>query len=288
MAWSLEIHHLDIKSVGDATIIVATDTTSNEKRSVLIDGGKTSAGQIIHTYITHTLLLTKIDVIVVTHYDKDHLTGITWLLQESSSTIYDNAIIYDLGQPNNDMPGYKQQYKKYVAAVSKKPNVHRATEQVNSFNIVEYNKGTGMAIIPRGAVDGFLDPHWLLGKEIMWGNGMDGVLPNPAFASNPPPNATYPSLNPPKITCIAANKYVSQQGVNPTCFVSDVIDELRSMKQPDLKDTENKCTNCKSLAFLVKLNNFKYYIAGDLESLQEDGCNNDNPPTFIPSFQPGV
>ncbi|MCU0287933.1 MAG: MBL fold metallo-hydrolase [Acidobacteria bacterium] len=290
MKWSLEIHHLDINCPGDATIIIACGTaTTGEKtyKTVLIDGGKETAGNIIHSYLKKRGIA-KVDVIAITHYDEDHYNGITALLGMTGTTLYDNTIIYDAGEPPENEKyfaknkkkrrkgGNKSDYEWYIDAVSKKTAVIRATKKVNSFDIVNYDS-QNKATIPRGIVDGFLDPAWLVGKEIMWGNGGDGLAGRPNFVSNPPMGA-------PTITCIAANKYVRQCN-GSVRFVSNV-NIYDGPDRIDIAAYENKNDNAKSLGFLLTFNNFRYYVAGDLESPQEDGHNNVN--TNPVEFQPGV
>jgi hypothetical protein len=234
------------------------------------------AGTIIHNYILNPLNLTHLDVVAVTHYDKDHVQGITWILTNAGTNIYDNTIFYDQGRPPRPL---RSNYTNYRAAIATKPNSIRATENVNSFDIVNYN-ANNVAVIPRGMVNGYLDPDWLIGKEILWGNGGDGLFGAPAFASTPPPHVNFPgfvSPNPPTVTCIAANKYVLQVGGGVN-YVSNksIYNGPNRLGNNQIARDENECTNCKSLAFLVQFNNFKYYVGGDIESIQEDGCYNPN------------
>ena len=78
MAWNLEIHHIDVGQ-GDATLIVAREVAPFKGvvpvvRSALIDGGKVNQRQTVDSYITRTT--TKLDVMVATHYDSDHIGGL--------------------------------------------------------------------------------------------------------------------------------------------------------------------------------------------------------------------
>src|SRR5450432_4192076 len=114
MVWSLEIHHLDVQSVGDATLIIAREPNLVPPvvRTVLIDGGKTAGGPIIHARLL-ALGIAHLDVIAVTHYDKDHVQGITSLLNTPGVTIYDSPILYDLGAPRDGT----EDYTNYVQAI---------------------------------------------------------------------------------------------------------------------------------------------------------------------------
>jgi hypothetical protein len=292
MPWTLEIHHLDISSAGDATIVRATDGTAQNTKIVLIDGGKTNAGAVIRAYC-NAQNFAHIDVVLVTHFDKDHYYGVTWLL--NNTNLLDNAHIYDAGKlPNERL--FKQSkdrentkrvrkdsdYKKYLDAIAAEVGVRHATKLVNSFDIAHYDTGNGNVVtIPRPAVVGHLAPDWLIDKELMWGNGLDGMGGRGAFASVVP-------VGGPTITCIAANKYVRQHG-GGVRFVSttNIYNGPNVMSPGRIADEENKNDNLKSLGFIIRFNNFKYYVAGDLEWVQEDGHNNVNQ-LPVPVFQPGV
>ena len=381
MPWNLEIHHLDVGSTGDATLIIARHPgTPPILRTVLIDAGKAHHAYRVHTYI-QGLGITQIDVIVATHYDNDHYSGLHTLLSRPSPNIYDHAIVYDQGQPPYHKayyrrsksvpkkkrksasqnkraysgPGviYKEQtdYLKYIKALRDKPNVRRATIFVNSFQVVQYdgndqhaypppplappapppapepltvghhwadevdwdsdendwvedNYYSGTTTPPTASANtpnindqrplqgqNALPPFWLLGKEIMWGNGMDGKNGRGAFAP-----AIVPPANRPTLTCIAANKWTHQGGANrsfvsdiniydgPDRMDNDVINEVENGVPPSGRG--NPDDNSKSLGFLLQFNNFKYYIAGDLPEAQEDGAYNTNLKPFI--FKNGV
>lgn len=80
MPWELEIHLLDVGQ-GDSTLIVARDTApGGQSRSMLVDAGLAVYGEVVHTCIAHTANLNRLDHIVSTHYDVDHLAGLRTLL----------------------------------------------------------------------------------------------------------------------------------------------------------------------------------------------------------------
>ena len=273
MPWSLTIHHIDLGSNGDSTVVVATD--GNTTKTVLIDGGRNSCTNDVNAYIAG-LTVPTVDVIVVTHYDDDHFGGIVGLL--SLTTVagrYDHATIFDQGEPpdtpkftsrKTNMNGeFKQLYPRYLAKLANLPNVHRLTATVNSFAIASFDNNWD-PIIPVQAnqqlINGvnYWPANWLVGKEIMWGNDQVGN----AYQSNPPVNA-------PTIHCIAANKYVQQPvGMN---FISEKA-VFQDEDEDEVNQYENTNDNTKSLAFLVTFGNFRYYIGGDIESTQEDGSVN--------------
>lgn len=346
MAWSLGIHHIDLVSRGDATLIIVREH-HNIKKTVLIDGGENGEksnrstqvkkAEKVHNYIT-SLGITAINIIIVTHYDADHFAGITYLLNKTDTNIYDNAIIYDPGQPpyisfndkyyklsakrkrshsyrRIDSKGKKiyeaghscddkkpeSSYLKYISAIKEKA-VKRATLMVNSFDIIDetskkipnvplYYSFTisdcNKKFYNNENVHGgqALPPNWLVGKEIIWGNGEDGTNERPKFESESPEGA-------PTLTCISANKWIlKDSNSNESQFVSNLPKTFldRDYSPEEIANIENGFKyngegtpddNAKSLGFLLEFNNFKYYIAGDLEEAQEDGCINPNDGEF--------
>ena len=70
------------------------------KKAVLVDGG---VGKYYHKVIKNYLTLnnvtvTKLTAIVVSHYDSDHLNGITKLIENKNSVLCQgNVFIYDIG-----------------------------------------------------------------------------------------------------------------------------------------------------------------------------------------------
>lgn len=362
MPWTLEIHHLDVGSSGDCTIIIARHPGAGGaaiERTVLIDAGKASTNPItgiaraqnVHNYLIG-LPVAHVDVIIATHYDDDHYSGLYYLLRMPAPSIYDHAIVYDQGQPPlrdeyyrrsptrdhlGNITGHKDStdYLQYLKALRNNTNVRRATLFVNSFQIVQYNGNHhaaypppalvppppaplpaplavpvpdnypapppggwapagadwlnteyygGVPPVPAGGANvndqrpvtgqAVLPPHWLLGREVMWGNGMDGRNGRPAFGPGP----IVPPANGPTLTCIAANKW-THQAAGPS-FVStlDIFNGPNRMTNARINLLENgqpgPDDNSKSLGFILQFNNFRYYIAGDLPVAQEDGATN--------------
>ena len=102
MPWTLEIHHINVGQ-GDSTLIVAREVppligAAPIVRSVLIDGGDGGQDATVNAYITGPAGLAALNVIVVTHYDDDHVSGLTNLLRNYAATYY-NTLIYDQGWP---------------------------------------------------------------------------------------------------------------------------------------------------------------------------------------------
>ncbi|MFI6164722.1 MULTISPECIES: ComEC/Rec2 family competence protein [unclassified Micromonospora] len=296
MTWSLEIHHIDVKASGDSTLIVARDDGVGHAhgatiRTCLIDGGRQKSGPIVDSYLTNNVngLGTgfgerQLDVIAVTHYDADHLFGITYLLNRgplATPMIYDDTYIYDQGETSAD----DDQYLRYVQAIARRPGRVRVTRNVAS-DPQPVNKQRGVhqvvpgpvanvrtppamfgggvvvpgnpaipapaplavpagAVIAAGTLAHWWHPYWLVGREILWTD-----------EAGEPITELRPGV-PPTVTCIAANRYVR-----------DAAGTARFRAGAALTGTE-QLKNEKSLAFLVQFGTFRYYIGGDIEHVQE-------------------
>jgi len=258
MAWELEIHHIDVGQ-GDATLIVAREfnqfnNTQIQVRSCLIDGGRLIQAQTVHDYITVTAGLNALNVMVATHYDADHFNGLRRLLlindqNGNVSPMYAETLIFDQGWPGGGV-GYEQNYLRYLRAINGMPNDFnnnvlggnyrtRVTRLVHSSNnqLPPYVYLPDTIAAPQNNVNAINQPaNFLVNNEILWWN------------INLP-------LGAPTITCIAANLYTQTQNGIQGPFGGNGVDPR----------------NEKSLAFLVQFNNFRYYIGGDLTSVQEDG-----------------
>jgi beta-lactamase superfamily II metal-dependent hydrolase len=254
MAWNLEIHHIDVGQ-GDSTLIIAREVGGLARvRSCLIDGGVGDAGTgTVHPYITGTAGLTNLDIMVATHYDKDHYGGLKALLKEKNETTYDKVYIFDQGDPGDyygggqkradgvmKLQGQEADYLRYVEAINMKhpkTSTHPPRNRTRvTWNVMSFKSNTT-------DYPGWYPGWWLIDKEILWYDYLTGI---PAGA--------------PTIKCIAANQYVLKQDGTYTPHASS-----------GGVDPKNE----KSLAFLIEFNNFKYYIGGDIESAQEDGSGAD-------------
>ncbi|MDY7229367.1 ComEC/Rec2 family competence protein [Hyalangium rubrum] len=238
MAWSLEIHHLDIGQ-GDSTLIIAEDDGVGvgavaQVRAALVDGGTLGKGDDVHDYITNDANLNQVDVIVATHYDADHFGGLRRILSLATPE-YDNALIFDQGEPGQlsvkrsrgpggyvqNIIGRERDYNDYLTAIASRGARTRVTANVSV---------STTNLLMQGA--GWEDPDWLLGQELLW-------------------HGAAPPVGAPTITCIAVNQYVHGAG-----------GPFQSGMAVDPK-------NEKSIALLVRFNNFRYYMGGDIESTQE-------------------
>jgi hypothetical protein len=232
-------------------LIIADDTNGAgnvvTRRSALIDAGLVGHSAAVSAYLNAELVGDPLDVVVSTHYDKDHVGGLRSLLLMAG--LCDDTRIYDQGWPEAG-DAMDTHYSKFAYAIAgtdgssvqRVPalrnlplNRHRLTRRVKSGVLPP---GMPNAPYQAPAIGGVIDqiPSWLIGQELLW----DGV------AGGPPVNA-------PRMTCIAANTYVQTAGGPAGPYGGTGADPR----------------NEKSLALLVTFRNFRYYVAGDLETTQE-------------------
>jgi hypothetical protein len=79
MAWTLDIHVIDV-GAGDSSLIIANDPVGGNSTSMLIDGGLTSSARTVHNKVVASLPGPALNTILVSHYDVDHSIGIAGLL----------------------------------------------------------------------------------------------------------------------------------------------------------------------------------------------------------------
>ncbi len=80
MVWELEIHIIDVGQ-GDSSLIIAHNTASGQYRTMLIDAGEGKYARTVHDYVVaHLPAGAGLDHILVSHYHKDHVNGVTNLL----------------------------------------------------------------------------------------------------------------------------------------------------------------------------------------------------------------
>lgn len=244
MPWTVEIHHIDIRIAGDATLIVARNSTTNAVHSVLIDGGRLESAPIIRRYIRFWANLSTVNAIVATHYDADHLGGLVALLEEGT-TYFDSARIYDRGWP---VGGPTQLYQRYLNAINRKPGRSRITRVVRAsdaapgvlLSMVNPNETPAIpaATSEQNLVNvGIAQPaNWLLlddnRREILQAGG-NGA---------------------PTLTCIACNQWILSHDDEEPVNAADGVSEAE---------------NASSLALLLEFGHFKYYVGGDIEDPQE-------------------
>jgi hypothetical protein len=267
VAWQLEIHHIDVQMTGDATLIIAREVPPlaglvARVRSALIDGGRKDQWADLDAYIGAQIGGNTLSVLIVTHYCIDHLNGVTQLLLQQNR--YADTYIYDQGWPGGNL---SNDYIKYVRAINGRNqnkkvlgDAHwedrtRVTLEVRADNMaptISVLTDIGLPATPDDETDIDQAPTWLLGgagapAEILW-NGAGGI---PAGA--------------PRMRFIAANRYVRTPLGGITAAVTGIGNDPR---------------NEKSLAVEVTFGNFRYYVAGDIETAQESSIrvllNNTN------------
>ncbi|WP_433345416.1 ComEC/Rec2 family competence protein [Micromonospora sp. CA-111912] len=300
MTWSLEIHHIDLVGSGDSTLIVARDDGvggghAAQIRTVLIDGGRLGHATRIDGYLTAAVPefangTDDLDVMVVTHYDADHMGGVRGLLARRNTQLYDNVLIFDQGEPVN---ADEDPYLLYVNAIARPGTARtRVTRNVSSDTTPVHKQraaqwlfagpvpgvrtppvmfGGGVPVplggnaaiapppalvAPGGAViapftlANWWHPYWLVGREILWTD-----------AAGEPLNSPTPAAPPPTIICIAANRFVRNGAATATYRSGGMLTPPEQTK------------NEKSLAFEVRFGNFRYYIGGDIEAMQEQSVS---------------
>ncbi len=110
---SLEIHHIDVGQ-GDATLLLVRGADGALSHSILIDAGRT--GLQVIAYFEELKKRTggfrKLDMVITSHYDSDHIGGFA-LLFGDEKYVQDDVIFYDLGRPANADTDY-QNYENLV------------------------------------------------------------------------------------------------------------------------------------------------------------------------------
>lgn len=257
MAWTLTIRHLDVGN-GDATLITAED--GSNRSHVLVDTGKVHYLSVLDRELSQAgVPRDGLDALVLTHYDIDHYGGAEALLALAESKngrhMFNRTRVYDQGNPSDSHRNETlalSRYMNIVTRVSKSKDVGltRKTDKVNSFDTFAPQRRNQRGVEM---------PWYLIGKEIFW----DGR----------PPNANAPTM-----TCVAANRYLKNSTGAPRLateigYGMEDDDDVYSGRL-------NNDDNPKSLAFLIKLGNFRYYMGGDLESEQENA--------LVSELAPGV
>lgn len=119
-------------SQGDAALVV-----SPEGETLLIDGGKQNQGKVIIDYLTG-LGITKLDVVIATHPDADHIGGLpAVILKMKPDIIFDNGIAKDTDT-----------YREYKSMAEDKEQTVARDMAFNLGNVtvwlmVEYDDGSG-------------------------------------------------------------------------------------------------------------------------------------------------
>ncbi|HEY0738273.1 MAG TPA: MBL fold metallo-hydrolase [Herpetosiphonaceae bacterium] len=294
MPRQVEIHHLDVGQ-GDSTLIVIKEMGPPIvlEKAVLIDAGLYNKGPEVVNYINN-LGLAHVDLVIASHYDKDHFWGLRKVLVNTHAR-YNATHVYDRGEAGQVdhlgkvVGGRSDQYIDYLSKAGvrdagkppnyyvntnpSRPNRRRPTTWAN----------TDLATPPV--------PAGWAGRPNVPGNGYwraSNWLPRQADILQIPPNG--PGDHPPTMVCIAANQNVRQDDNGNTLFV------FGGMAIDD---------NPQSIGWLLRFNNFSYYTAGDLTIPQENqaalytgqvsafklshhGADTSTSQTFIDAINPRV
>lgn len=268
MPWQLEIHHLDVQVTGDATLIIVRETgvahgMAPVVRSVLVDGGRSTRYVQLNNYVANELEDEPLNAIVLTHYQDDHIGGLTRILNLADER-YANVRIYDQGWPGDDA-ALEQAYINYIRAINGLgPNgreiqdydTYCANRVRVSFRVRADNAAPdtnhltdiGLPAAPADLTTITQAASWLLtggAADILW----SGFAGSGAYVANVAPAGA------PTMSLIAANKYVRVHAGGVTARIDG---------------TGADVNNEKSLGAVVTFGNFRYYVAGDIETAQED------------------
>lgn len=158
MPITLEIHHIDV-GPGDSTLILVKNNNIIQK-SVLIDAGETiNNANVVDNYLAGEGV-NRLDVMIATHYDKDHFRGLRHLLSRNTNR-YNTTRIYDRGEQGLRSRGHwlyrSLDYRRYIRAIGSRGNRTRITANVG------VNLGR----------------DWLINQEILWRNANGQVQRRP-------------------------------------------------------------------------------------------------------------
>jgi hypothetical protein len=316
MAWSLAIHHIDVIGIGDATLFIAREDDGGGNiinfRSCLVDAGLQSNAPQVAQYISDQLtpLGRTLDIIVCTHYDRDHMWGITYLM-EQDTPLCRNVRIYDQGWPGEGeaeniqylryilaIDGYKTASKGPVPLFNPRPNRTRV-----SISIMSDIQEDTLAGDDENAVYAPVPPKISSGLRV--GIGLPALTPAETAIPETPPlddpeyelhlyqnereadeeNRTtgIGKINQLPSTLLGTDILwdgIGQPNGAPsmTCIAVNRYIEGAGSDNPvfksALRSRGETAKNEKSLAFLIEFNNFKYYIGGDIEEAQENYLQN--------------
>jgi hypothetical protein len=141
---SLDVYHLDVGQ-GDATFIVVKGPTGTVAKTVLIDGGLKRYGQPIITYITTTLNIHRIDYVIATHYDNDHVGGLAVVLANALANPGILAVdsVFDRGEILYNHPDKGVTYKTQARLFGAKRKTLVPGDSIILFNDITGGTHTG-------------------------------------------------------------------------------------------------------------------------------------------------
>ncbi|MCB9766008.1 MAG: MBL fold metallo-hydrolase [Alphaproteobacteria bacterium] len=165
MPWRLEIHHIGLHEEGDSTLIIMRH--DQEAWTLLVDGGFEQAGADIWRYLTSKGVV-RVNVMVATHPDRDHIGGLRHLL--------------DYGFPT-DVLVFPQEQDGYNNHEPDNEGLRLLQAAVNADVPIRGANGTWIA------------------RDILSGQGFDGAAPMNGVLPGLPAGA-------PKVYGLAADRWV--------------------------------------------------------------------------------
>lgn len=328
IAYELDIHYIDVGQ-GDCTLIVirdeaimqddTTDFDQSIVRTVLIDCGSTSSSSAFTVSPEDSLInkiievrIERLDVVIMTHYDEDHFSGIVKLLDLAvhgaseirqlfqGTKFYDQGIVYrknfdyrgfnDCNRSGKILPGFAliNSYSDLLDELSSDHynlGIQRMTSRVFTGYPNDYTNGE-WDHFHRAA----WDTSWETGKfqnhlkqgiliqDIFW---TPTVFENGFYDEVVIDNINYYNVQTlPCHHCIGIdvlNHGFQQQliGVELLCVAANgYVAEFRESGNfvPQLAYSNRGDWNKFSMGFILCQNQFTHWFGGDLESDQEDLC----------------
>jgi beta-lactamase superfamily II metal-dependent hydrolase len=250
---TLEIHQLDPGSAGDCSLILLKDNGAIEF-SILIDGtvtltGKSNDASPLENYLKHHLQGTKLNAIIISHFDKDHYEGIFQIIKNyllGDDTFLDKNTKYfspidptvETEAEIKKILGFKTLYPREVLLQEELLEAALKSKE-NDKNIKE---------------EQIKEKYQKVKNNFNTGTKLDNV--------NHVPDLSHDKL---KTYCISIDtKNIGESDAKNDKKVNDgKVREIKKEGQLQYKG-ESKYTNKSSLGFILEFDGFKFYTAGDL------------------------
>lgn len=313
MKWRLRIVHVGLEQNGSATIVLAEQLAEQQdgpdtvirQHSMLIDGGfAASAARVAavardklekvnnqgwlageQTSSQHTNdYKQRFDAVVITHFDADHVNGITEMLQSAARDLFRGARFYDPGFKTDNINKIKKDkelttksgrptgpgpitfeyeegevgYRQALQSLIKESGTTHRTGGVcrnawwndsESQHVAKFEPSGVEAARSSTCSDTASKPQWMPVRPAHWLIGRE-LLP-----VNEPRQSNDSVTNIPSVKCIAVN------GLNENDICEYTNPEAVGVGRGD---------NNTSIGLLITLGNFRYFTAGDLESDYEE------------------
>jgi beta-lactamase superfamily II metal-dependent hydrolase len=161
--WEIKVHHINV-GVGDSTLLLFYEKNGGGeelKRTVLIDGGLSgNQGKILALLRDKLPNNKKLDAIILTHDDLDHLGGLEELFKDNSfEQFLDKTFYYEQGVVRNS----KSQLLFFRPSLHRLINISKIIPILSSDGQIS-NSESGKDADP---YDSYLD-YYLLGQDLLW------------------------------------------------------------------------------------------------------------------------